>query len=929
MKIGTLNLCLGLKNKKLLVSGLLKQEKIDICCLQEVDLERDYDPELLSFPGYIFEVEKNDIKSRSGIYISNTITYKRRTDLEGLNSHLVIIDIEGVKPYRIINLYRCFTPQEGIPAREKFNIQLDLINIALTRNTILLGDFNLDYSKRYDETYQQRLLFSDFDDKLAHHNLIQTIDFPTWGRIITGTYKSSILDHVYIQDPTDLSSITHLNPPFGDHVLISFVINGVKNPSIPTLKRDWRTYTKELLCAKLAAVNWSIEIDSVQANWNKLENMLINIIDEIVPMRGFVNNTVKNNPPPPHIRNKLNVRKRLLKKQRTLPSIELKKRIKNLNAEIRSHFHSQKKLSVRRGISPGDTKSLWKAVKIAKDQNVNELPNQMFHQNVKIDNKCLPETFAAFFENKVETIISQTEINDEVYNGIKKVTANNKMFMSKQEIIRCISSIKPKNSEGFDRIPQRILLDGIDHLLNPLSELFTLIYKFKEIPEQWLISKVIPIHKKQSKSDITNYRPIANLCSTSKIFERLILNRILDIETENKIDITGKQQHGFKKDRSTSTASLVLQSLISRAIDDDNYVLMASLDLSAAFDIVNVKLLLKRLIVIGLPPDVVTLISVWLSKRYYFVTVGNSNSRIYVSLSGIVQGSILGPILYAIYVSPLFDICNLTNFADDNFVLEWHKNKVEVVNAMESKLKVITKWLRDSGLKVNESKTELCHFYKADTHPLKIKLDNVELTSSTQMNVLGITFDSRLQWSFQVSNTIKKANATLNAIKLIRRYFTTKELLALLTSNFYSILYYNSEVWHTESMKATLKQQILSTSARALKICMYFPDPMISFQRIHQMNNRALPEQMMAYKHALLLFKLYNSKIPSLEWMYLNFQQTLTSRQSLFKTMKNNKLRVGNNALANRLTLVNNKIPLNWLNLSVNSFKINCKKIFL
>ena len=86
---------------------------------------------------------------------------------------------------------------------------------------------------------------------------------------------------------------------------------------------------------------------------------------------------------------------------------------------------------------------------------------------------------------------------------------------------------------------------------------------------------------------------------------------------------------------------------------------------------------------------------------------------------------------------------------------------------------------------------------------------------------------------------------------------------------------------------------------------------------------------MMAYKHALLLFKLYNSKIPSLEWMYLNFQQTLTSRQSLFKTMKNNKLRVGNNALANRLTLVNNKIPLNWLNLSVNSFKINCKKIFL
>ena len=81
---------------------------------------------------------------------------------------------------------------------------------------------------------------------------------------------------------------------------------------------------------------------------------------------------------------------------------------------------------------------------------------------------------------------------------------------------------------------------------------------------------------------------------------------------------------------------------------------MESLDLSAAFDIVNVELLLKRLNVIGLPPDVLTLIKVWLSKHYLYVTVGNSNSKIFVSLSGTVQGSILGSILYANFVSPLF-----------------------------------------------------------------------------------------------------------------------------------------------------------------------------------------------------------------------------------------------------------------------------------
>ena len=97
----------------------------------------------------------------------------------------------------------------------------------------------------------------------------------------------------------------------------------------------------------------------------------------------------------------------------------------------------------------------------------------------------------------------------------------------------------------------------------------------------------------------------------------------------------------------------------------------------------------------------------------------------------------------------------------------------------------------------------------------------------------------------------------------------------------------------------------------------------------HQINNRALPKTMMAYKHALLLFKVYNYKIPSIEWTHLNFQQILTSRQSLFKTMKNSKLKIGNNALANRLTLINNKIPLDWLNLTVSSYKVHCKKLFL
>ena len=106
------------------------------------------------------------------------------------------------------------------------------------------------------------------------------------------------------------------------------------------------------------------------------------------------------------------------------------------------------------------------------------------------------------------------------------------------------------------------------------------------------------------------------------------------------------------KNKSTVTAGLLLQSLITRALEDDNFVALASIDLSAAFDIVDVDLLIKRLVILGLPNDVVKLIEIWLKERYFYVSVNGSDSMVKVTWYGIVQGSILGPILYAIFISP-------------------------------------------------------------------------------------------------------------------------------------------------------------------------------------------------------------------------------------------------------------------------------------
>ena len=110
--------------------------------------------------------------------------------------------------------------------------------------------------------------------------------------------------------------------------------------------------------------------------------------------------------------------------------------------------------------------------------------------------------------------------------------------------------------------------------------------------------------------------------------------------------------------------------------------------------------------------------------------------------------------------------------------------------------------------------TDLCLFHRRDTTPISISINGVNLTSNKTINILGVIFDSKLTWVDHISHAIKRSITALNAIRIIKRFFTKKELLSLVTSNFYSILYYNSEIWQIPTLKTTLKQSLLSTSAK-------------------------------------------------------------------------------------------------------------------
>ena len=120
-----------------------------------------------------------------------------------------------------------------------------------------------------------------------------------------------------------------------------------------------------------------------------------------------------------------------------------------------------------------------------------------------------------------------------------------------------------------------------------------------------------------------------------------------------------------------------------------------------------------------------------------------------------------------------------------------------------------------------------------------------------------------------------------------------------------------------------------SASARGLKISQRHPDPMQSFESVHQSCKRATPNQILQYKHSIILHKLYNSQIPTMDWIELNFHQTLTSSETFFNVIRANGSKISKNLLTSRLAIINKKIPLVDLNLSLDAFKVKYKQLFL
>jgi hypothetical protein len=317
----------------------------------------------------------------------------------------------------------------------------------------------------------------------------------------------------------------------------------------------------------------------------------------------------------------------------------------------------------------------------------------------------------------------------------------------------------------------------------PLTHIINLSLIQGVIPDDLKSARVVPLFKKNDKTEVGNYRPVSILCILSKIFERVVYDQIDSYLCDK--NLLYKLQSGFRKQFSTDTCLIHLSDHIKFEMDKGNLIGMVLLDLQKAFDTVDHTILLMKLESLGLGQDILRWFRSYLSERQQLVDVSGTFSEPCKITCGVPQGSILGPLLFLIYVNDMPAVVKnkLLLYADDSAILVSGKSRASIEKDLTEDLEMVNNWLVDNKLSLHLGKTESIIFGSKQklksNRCLDITCNGQVIKSTSSVKYLGATLDQSLTGESMASSIIKKANSRLKFLYRKQAYLTehTKRLL--------------------------------------------------------------------------------------------------------------------------------------------------------
>ena len=763
-------------------------------------------PDMFNLPNY--KLIRADRNGRRGggvaLYISQNLKFKVRTDVKLSHAESLFIEIDNSSSKNIVIglIYR--PPDSNI---DLFHDELEYFLYKIgneNKHIFMLGDFNINFLPSSDNSNS-----TNFMKLMYSFGFLSVINKPTRINLNSSTQIDNIFSNVH--NNKTIGGI--LCSEVSDHLPLFLTCECKLSYPKSNKEYSYRKESKqniELLKQDLFLEEWEDVYNEVDSNiaYNHFNDKLKHYYDKNIPI-GKVKNQ-RNKPKNPWITKGLlksiQTRNRLYKSHLRNPTDHSLQTYKSYRNKLTKLIRTSRKLHYADRIkeASGNTNTTWKIIKEVMGTKIHPPPNDNITLNgSKILHPALyPNSFNSFFTN----------IGPELANNINSPNAHFTDYLSDpnqeslfltptnpSEIINIARSLRNSKSSGFDGISMSLLKQIIHPLASPLTHIFNNSLSQGVFPDLFKIAKVNPIFKKDNPHEISNYRPISLLPSISKILEKIVYTRLYKFI--NKYNILNSNQYGFRKNFSTDLALLQIYDKITNAIAQKEHVIGIFCDLSKAFDTLNHNILLSKLNHYGIRGQSLSWFRDYLNNRRQYVTFNHHDSDSLLVRCGVPQGSILGPLLFLLYVNDIIKTSSTLSFvlfADDTNIFYSHKDINSLNNTINREINKVSNWFKANKLSLNTKKTHFMYF-RHHSHnintPIYINIDGTPLEQKNNSKFLGVIIDESLTWNQHIHHVTMCVSKSIGIISKLKFILPHKTLFLLYNSLVLPYIIYCNAVW--------------------------------------------------------------------------------------------------------------------------------------